>query len=145
MFNYYFYRNFQLFFAQRMLHDDSPTKRKAASALAETRMALTSLKSFKRRNIAAVPVERVGENIRSVVPGVVRQQHHGYDNRMANSNVMINVYEVCNSIKDTIFYFYKKNDNQIFQLITILLSLNVLIVQCNYKYSEEHIKQYILF
>lgn len=77
-----------------MLHDDSPTKRKAASALAETRMALTSLKSFKRRNIAAVPVERVGENIRSVVPGIVRQQQHGFDNRIANSNVMINVYEV---------------------------------------------------
>lgn len=77
-----------------MLHDDSPTKRKAASALAETRLALTSLKSFKRRNIAAVPVQRVGENIRSIMPGVVRQQHQGFDNRMPNSNVMINVYEV---------------------------------------------------
>ncbi|XP_053603398.1 uncharacterized protein LOC128671163 isoform X2 [Plodia interpunctella] len=83
--------NFQLFFAQRMLHDDSPTKRKAASALAETRMALTSLKSFKRRNIASVPVQRVGENVRSTVPGIVRQQH--YDNRMPNSNVMVNVFE----------------------------------------------------
>ncbi|KOB71209.1 Bub1, partial [Operophtera brumata] len=53
-----------------MLHDDSPTKRKAASALAETRMALTSLKSFKRRNIANVPVQRVGDSIRSTMPGV---------------------------------------------------------------------------
>lgn len=77
-----------------MLHDDSPTKRKAASALAETRMALTSLKSFKRRNIANVPVQRVGESIRSAMPGVVRQQTGNYDNRMPNSNVMVNVYEV---------------------------------------------------
>ncbi|XP_063619690.1 uncharacterized protein LOC134792350 [Cydia splendana] len=84
--------NFQLVFAQRMLHDDSPTKRKAASALAETRMALTSLKSFKRRNIANVPIQRVGDSIRSVVPGVVRQQH-GFDSRTPNSNVMISVYE----------------------------------------------------
>ncbi|CAH0725175.1 unnamed protein product, partial [Brenthis ino] len=83
--------NFQLFFAQRMLHDDSPTKRKAASALAETRMALTSLKSFKRRNIANVPVQRVGENLKSTMPGVVRQQ--AIDNRLPNSNVMVNVYE----------------------------------------------------
>ncbi|KAM3967265.1 bub1 kinase [Aphomia sociella] len=83
--------NFQLFFAQRMLHDDSPTKRKAASALAETRMALTSLKSFKRRNIANVPVQRVGDSIRSVVPGVVRQQHQL--NKAPNSNVMVNVFE----------------------------------------------------
>ncbi|XP_013138966.1 PREDICTED: uncharacterized protein LOC106103686 [Papilio polytes] len=84
--------NFQLFFAQRMLHDDSPTKRKAASALAETRMALTSLKSFKRRNIANAPVHRIGDSVRSGIPGVVRQtgnsekRHHG-------SNVMVNVYE----------------------------------------------------
>ncbi|CAK1598916.1 unnamed protein product [Parnassius mnemosyne] len=85
--------NFQLFFAQRMLHDDSPTKRKAASALAETRMALTSLKSFKRRNIANVPVQRVGESIRSIVPGVVRQQPGGSERRMPNSNIMVNVYE----------------------------------------------------
>lgn len=85
--------NFQLFFAQRMLHDDSPTKRKAASALAETRMALTSLKSFKRRNIANGPIQRVGESIRSSVPGVVRQQAGNYDNRLPNSNVMVNVYE----------------------------------------------------
>lgn len=77
-----------------MLHDDSPTKRKAASALAETRMALTSLKSYKRRNIANAPIQRVGESVRSAVPGVVRQQAGGFDNRMANSNVMINVYEV---------------------------------------------------
>lgn len=76
-----------------MLHDDSPTKRKAASALAETRMALTSLKSFKRRNIANVPVQRVGDAVRSVVPGTVRQQPD-YDSRLPNSNVMINVYEV---------------------------------------------------
>lgn len=75
-----------------MLHDDSPTKRKAASALAETRMALTSLKSFKRRNIANVPVQRVGDSVRSTAPGVVRQ--NVYDNRMPNSNVMINVFEV---------------------------------------------------
>lgn len=75
-----------------MLHDDSPTKRKAASALAETRMALTSLKSFKRRNIANVPVQRVGENLKSTMPGVVRQQ--AIDNRLPNSNVMVNVYEV---------------------------------------------------
>ncbi|XP_041970931.1 mitotic checkpoint serine/threonine-protein kinase BUB1-like [Aricia agestis] len=81
--------NFQLFFAQRMLHDDSPTKRKAASALAETRMALTSLKSFKRRNIANVPVQRVGESVKSSVPGVVRQQ----GSRQPNSNVMVNVYQ----------------------------------------------------
>lgn len=77
-----------------MLHDDSPTKRKAASALAETRMALTSLKSFKRRNIANGPIQRVGESIRSSVPGVVRQQAGNYDNRLPNSNVMVNVYEV---------------------------------------------------
>lgn len=77
-----------------MLHDDSPTKRKAASALAETRLALTSLKSYKRRNIASAPIQRVGDSIRSTVPGVVRQQAGGYDNRMPNSNVMINVYEV---------------------------------------------------
>ncbi|XP_023933818.2 uncharacterized protein LOC112042867 [Bicyclus anynana] len=83
--------NFQLFFAQRMLHDDSPTKRKAASALAETRLALTSLKSFKRRNIANVPVQRVGDSIKHVVPGVVRQQPA--DSRLPNSNIMINVYE----------------------------------------------------
>ncbi|XP_032512468.2 mitotic checkpoint serine/threonine-protein kinase BUB1 beta-like [Danaus plexippus] len=83
--------NFQLFFAQRMLHDDSPTKRKAASALAETRMALTSLKSFKRRNIANVPVQRVGDSVKSSLPGVVRQQ--AVDNRLPNSNVMVNVYE----------------------------------------------------
>lgn len=83
-----------MYFAQRMLHDDSPTKRKAASALAETRMALTSLKSFKRRNIANVPVQRIGENIRSNVPGVVRQQTHNFDNRIPNSNVMVNVFEV---------------------------------------------------
>lgn len=76
-----------------MLHDDSPTKRKAASALAETRMALTSLKSFKRRNIANAPVHRIGDSVRSGIPGVVRQtgnsekRHHG-------SNVMVNVYEV---------------------------------------------------
>lgn len=76
-----------------MLHDDSPTKRKAASALAETRMALTSLKSFKRRNIANVPIQRVGDNIRSVVPGVMRQQA-GFDSRLPNSNVMVNIYEV---------------------------------------------------
>ncbi|VVD05107.1 unnamed protein product [Leptidea sinapis] len=82
--------NFQLFFAQRMLHDDSPTKRKAASALAETRMALTSLKSFKRRNIANVPVQRVGGCIKNPRPGVVRQ---GNDGRQPNSNVMVNVYE----------------------------------------------------
>lgn len=92
--NCYIFRNFQLFFAQRMLHDDSPTKRKAASALAETRMALTSLKSFKRRNIANVPVERVGDSLRSTVPGVVRQQAGNFDNRLPNSNVMVNVYEV---------------------------------------------------
>ncbi|CAH2071152.1 unnamed protein product, partial [Iphiclides podalirius] len=85
--------NFQLFFAQRMLHDDSPTKRKAASALAETRMALTSLKSFKRRNIANVPVQRVGDSVKSVVPGVVRQHHGNTDRRLPNSNVMVNVYE----------------------------------------------------
>ncbi|KAL4716638.1 hypothetical protein ACJJTC_008273 [Scirpophaga incertulas] len=85
--------NFQLFFAQRMLHDDSPTKRKAASALAETRMALTSLRSFKRRNIANVPVHRIGDNIKSSVPGVVRQQASNYDNRMPNSNLMVNVFE----------------------------------------------------
>ncbi|XP_028175432.1 uncharacterized protein LOC114363807 [Ostrinia furnacalis] len=85
--------NFQLFFAQRMLHDDSPTKRKAASALAETRMALTSLKSFKRRNIANVPVQRVGESVRSNMPGVVRQQPNHFDNRMPQSNVMVNVFE----------------------------------------------------
>ncbi|XP_026496814.2 mitotic checkpoint serine/threonine-protein kinase BUB1 beta-like isoform X1 [Vanessa tameamea] len=83
--------NFQLYFAQRMLHDDSPTKRKAASALAETRMALTSLKSFKRRNIANVPVQRVGDSIKSTMPGVIRQQ--GIDNRLPNSNIMVNVYE----------------------------------------------------
>ncbi|XP_045766135.1 uncharacterized protein LOC123867869 isoform X3 [Maniola jurtina] len=83
--------NFQLFFAQRMLHDDSPTKRKAASALAETRSALTSLKSFKRRNIANVPVQRVGESIKNVVPGVVRQQ--AVENRVPNSNIMVNIYE----------------------------------------------------
>lgn len=77
-----------------MLHDDSPTKRKAASALAETRMALTSLKSFKRRNIANAPVQRVGDSIRNAMPGVVRQQAGNYDNRMPNSNVMVNVYEV---------------------------------------------------
>lgn len=75
-----------------MLHDDSPTKRKAASALAETRMALTSLKSFKRRNIANVPVQRVGESVKSNIPGVVRQQGH---NRVPHSNIMVNVYEVC--------------------------------------------------
>lgn len=83
-----------MFFAQRMLHDDSPTKRKAASALAETRMALTSLKSFKRRNIANVPVQRVGDSIRSVVPGVVRQQGGNHENRMPPSNVMLQIYEV---------------------------------------------------
>ncbi|XP_045493764.1 mitotic checkpoint serine/threonine-protein kinase BUB1 beta-like [Colias croceus] len=83
--------NFQLFFAQRMLHDDSPTKRKAASALAETRLALTSLKSFKRRNIASVPVQRIGDSIKSTTPGVVRQQ--GNDGRNPNSNVMLNVFE----------------------------------------------------
>lgn len=83
--------NFQLYFAQRMLHDDSPTKRKAASALAETRMALTSLKSFKRRNIANVPVQRVGDSIKNITPGVIRQQ--GVDNRLPNSNVMVNVFE----------------------------------------------------
>lgn len=88
------FRNFQLFFAQRMLHDDSPTKRKAASALAETRMALTSLKSFKRRNIANAPVQRVGDSIKSMIPGVVRQQAGNSENRMPNSNVMVNVYEV---------------------------------------------------
>lgn len=77
-----------------MLHDDSPTKRKAASALAETRMALTSLKSFKRRNIANVPVQRIGENVRSNIPGVVRQQTNNFDNRMPNTNVMVNVFEV---------------------------------------------------
>lgn len=77
-----------------MLHDDSPTKRKAASALAETRMALTSLKSFKRRNIANVPVQRVGESVKSVTPGVIRQQHGNADRRLPNSNVMVNVYEV---------------------------------------------------
>lgn len=75
-----------------MLHDDSPTKRKAASALAETRMALTSLKSFKRRNIANVPVQRVGDSIKNITPGVIRQQ--GVDNRLPNSNVMVNVFEV---------------------------------------------------
>lgn len=85
--------NFQLFFAQRMLHDDSPTKRKAASALAETRMALTSLKSFKRRNIANVPVQRVGDSIRSTAPGLVRQHAGNFDNRLPNSNVIVNVYE----------------------------------------------------
>ncbi|XP_045518806.1 mitotic checkpoint serine/threonine-protein kinase BUB1 beta-like isoform X1 [Pieris brassicae] len=83
--------NFQLFYAQRMLHDDSPTKRKAASALAETRMALTSLKSFKRRNIAAAPIQRVGDNIKSIVPGTLRQQ--GHDARHQTQNVMVNVYE----------------------------------------------------
>lgn len=77
-----------------MLHDDSPTKRKAASALAETRMALTSLKSFKRRNIANVPVQRIGESVRSNIPGVVRQQTNNFDNRMPNTNVMVNVFEV---------------------------------------------------
>jgi hypothetical protein len=87
-----------------MLHDDSPTKRKAASALAETRMALTSLKSFKRRNIANVPVQRIGENIKSCVPGVVRQQAGNYDNRMPNSNVMVNVFEV-NILKFYIILF----------------------------------------
>ncbi|XP_068631003.1 uncharacterized protein BubR1 isoform X2 [Battus philenor] len=85
--------NFQLFFAQRMLHDDSPTKRKAASALAETRMALTSLKTFKRRNIANVPVQRIGENVRSVLPGMVRQQSGNPDRRLPNSNFLVNVYE----------------------------------------------------
>lgn len=85
--------NFQLFFAQRMLHDDSPTKRKAASALAETRMALTSLKSFKRRNIASAPIQRVGDTVKSIVPGVIRQHAGNFDNRMPNSNVMVNVYE----------------------------------------------------
>lgn len=86
------HKNFQLFFAQRMLHDDSPTKRKAASALAETRLALTSLKSFKRRNIAHVPVQRVGATVRSTFPGVMRQQSN-HDNRLPNSNVMVSVYE----------------------------------------------------
>lgn len=76
-----------------MLHDDSPTKRKAASALAETRMALTSLKSFKRRNIANVPVQRIGDSVRSAVPGVVRQQS-GAEHRAPASNIMVNVYEV---------------------------------------------------
>lgn len=85
-----------------MLHDDSPTKRKAASALAETRLALTSLKSFKRRNIANAPVQRIGENIRSMAPGVVRQQ--GLDNRMPNSNVLVHVYEVSHKI-----YYMNKN------------------------------------
>lgn len=89
-----YFRNFQLFFAQRMLHDDSPTKRKAASALAETRMALTSLKSFKRRNIATAPIQRVGETVRSNLPGVVRQQPGSIDNRLPNSNIMVNIYEV---------------------------------------------------
>lgn len=82
--------NFQLFFAQQMLHDDSPTKRKAASALAETRMALTSLKSFKRRNIANAPVQRVGGMVRSTMPGVYRQAS---DHRNQASNIMVNVYE----------------------------------------------------
>lgn len=77
-----------------MLHDDSPTKRKAASALAETRMALTSLKSFKRRNITNVPVLRVGDSVRSAVPGLVRQQANTFDNRLPNSNVLANVYQV---------------------------------------------------
>lgn len=77
-----------------MLHDDSPTKRKAASALAETRMALTSLKSFKRRNIASAPIQRVGDTVKSIVPGVIRQHAGNFDNRMPNSNVMVNVYEV---------------------------------------------------
>ncbi|CAH2105562.1 unnamed protein product [Euphydryas editha] len=74
-----------------MLHDDSPTKRKAASALAETRMALTSLKSFKRRNVANAPVQRVGDSIKNTTPGVIRQQ--GIDNRLPNSNVILNVSE----------------------------------------------------
>ncbi|CAK1546163.1 unnamed protein product [Leptosia nina] len=83
--------NFQLYFAQRMLHDDSPTKRKAASALAETRMALTSLKSFKRRNIANAPIQRVGDSIRSIVPGTLRQQPA--DTRHQGSNIQVNVFE----------------------------------------------------
>ncbi|CAG9795081.1 unnamed protein product [Diatraea saccharalis] len=94
--------NFQLFFAQRMLHDDSPTKRKAASALAETRMALTSLKSFKRRNIANVPVQRIGDSIKSTIPGVVKQQTNQFDNRMPNSNVMVNIFEDAPSTSNAI-------------------------------------------
>lgn len=57
-------------------------------------MALTSLKSFKRRNIANVPVQRIGESVRSNIPGVVRQQTNHFDNRMPNTNVMVNVFEV---------------------------------------------------
>lgn len=89
------YRNFQLWFAQRTLHNDSPTKRKAASALAETRLALTSLRTVKRRNIAVVPSQRTGENIRSNVPGVVRQQHNAADQH--RSNIMVNIHQVINT------------------------------------------------
>jgi hypothetical protein len=81
---------FQICFAQRMLHDDSPTKRKAASALAETRLALTSLRAVKRRNIVEAPIQRTGDAVYKAVPGTFRQNADA--SNQPRSNIMINVY-----------------------------------------------------
>ncbi|XP_026471510.1 uncharacterized protein LOC113375772 isoform X2 [Ctenocephalides felis] len=83
-----------LCFEQQAMTSQTKLQRNS-EMLASQRQALTSLRSFKRKNIATAPSQRTGENLRNLHPGVMHSERNNQQQQLQHAGTQrkLFVYE----------------------------------------------------